>query len=89
MTREETLEAEIRILLDSVNMMEQAIEDWKALPLKEHFESAAMIEALARVEAAVCYEKRLLAELERAREKENPRQERTAGEIGKLQNLTP
>lgn len=72
MTREETLEAEIRILLDSVNMMEQAIEDWKALPLKEHFESAAMIGALARVEAAVCYEKRLLAELERAREKRIP-----------------
>lgn len=74
-TQAEALEEKNQLLRESMDMIEQAVEDWKAMPLKEHFELASMVEALSRVEAAIQYEKKLLAELESGgpTDKEKPR----------------
>lgn len=71
----EALEEKNQLLRESMDMIEQAVEDWKAMPLKEHFELASMVETLARVEAAIRYKKELLAKLEPGRppDKEKPR----------------
>lgn len=61
-TQAEGLEEKNQLLRESMDMIEQAVEDWEAMPLKERFELASMVEALSRVEAAIQYEKELLAD---------------------------